>query len=694
MKVERERLAGVLVFILAVTLMGGMSVYSEENVQEDPNLIVYYKFDEGRGRETKDSSGNEADGLLRTFEEKAGTAAEGTEKILITATLRHKETDYYKDWMLEMTSGDNKGQKRKVIGYDKNTLFVSTPFQKPIVEGDGYKIYYPPDKDIPGWKKGPIWAKGIKGSCLEFNGKTDYVRCKKWTKKWESPITDAFTLEAWIYPYFVGVKQHLVSFSWHRPSLYLGGSKIGCAVTIADEEGKEAYAFGVTDKAADIAANEWQHAAVTFDNKTGDIKFYVNGVNTFTSPGGREKRVLRGKRLFFAGWLWIGTSWDGWNLFHGKIDEVKVYNRALSPEEFTKYRKSAKEVMAFQSEEKAEKLKTLLAKRAEVEDNPKNSKVSLKIKQFEETPYTWREHQLYGKGFRIELPYERLELFEKAGILLESPFVQDAVLSARGGIFARADSEQYKKLLKLKNPVMIGGVYDVISKEMYKRVEEDFGERFLGKNAFGEWVRQQTPAQFQSWAKKLNREIPKTAKEGYDFYRQKYQEAVKDYPPRAKINNQGCADFTQHFEYELGSSLSSPEFEGGGIVQIAFARGAARQYDKPWGGYIPSYNQSRMTSYQNSLSPWIVNIGHVKTSKYGPYMGTPDSDEKRLLYACYMSGANVIKHESDAHKDSIFVAHYDYKNIERIDFLVKQLRDLPWCICRVPPNFRLASQIN
>ena len=87
-------------------------------------------------------------------------------------------------------------------------------------------------------------------------------------------------------------------------------------------------------------------------------------------------------------------------------------------------------------------------------------------------------------------------------------------------------------------------------------------------------------------------------------------------------------------------------------------------------------------------------------SLWSRYSGTPVSEGKRVIHFSYMSGANLIRNESAyqyvwtevrvkypkpfsyangvAHKGSIFIANYDIKNIDKVDFLVKQLRDLPW----------------
>jgi hypothetical protein len=71
-----------------------------------------------------------------------------------------------------------------------------------------------------------------------------------------------------------------------------------------------------------LSVGEWYHIAGTFDGT--NIKCYLNGVEKDMNQISAIKGV--NARLF------IGQ--DGWDdIFNGTIDEVKIYNRALSAEE-------------------------------------------------------------------------------------------------------------------------------------------------------------------------------------------------------------------------------------------------------------------------------------------------------------------------------------------------------------------------
>ncbi len=78
-----------------------------------------------------------------------------------------------------------------------------------------------------------------------------------------------------------------------------------------------------------LALNQWYHIAGTYD---GDrLRIYQNGILKSTSPSypgtldvGTEK-------------LGIGCNFLGGENFGGYIDEVRIYNRALSAEEIRKH---------------------------------------------------------------------------------------------------------------------------------------------------------------------------------------------------------------------------------------------------------------------------------------------------------------------------------------------------------------------
>ena len=72
---------------------------------------------------------------------------------------------------------------------------------------------------------------------------------------------------------------------------------------------------------AAMALNTWTHVAVTFDGTI--LRLYVSGVQVKT-------QALTGSLLSSTGALRIGGNAVWGEYFAGLIDEVRIYNRALS----------------------------------------------------------------------------------------------------------------------------------------------------------------------------------------------------------------------------------------------------------------------------------------------------------------------------------------------------------------------------
>jgi Concanavalin A-like lectin/glucanases superfamily len=70
-----------------------------------------------------------------------------------------------------------------------------------------------------------------------------------------------------------------------------------------------------------IPVNAWTHLAVTYDG--GTLRLYVNGAQVRT-------RAATGAIQTTANPLWMGGNTPYGEYFQGLIDEVRVYNRALT----------------------------------------------------------------------------------------------------------------------------------------------------------------------------------------------------------------------------------------------------------------------------------------------------------------------------------------------------------------------------
>jgi hypothetical protein len=168
---------------------------------------------------------------------------------------------------------------------------------------------------------GPAWTTSGKfGSALSFDGINDRVIVSDSNSL---DLTSSVTLEAWVYPSTnlsgketILLKEQPGDLAY---ALYANGSKnhpygyvyIGTARTV---QGK-----------TKLALNTWSHLALTYDGAT--LKLYINGQLA-------DSRSQTGLLATTSGVLSIGGNgvWSNEN-FLGRIDEIRIYNRALTQQE-------------------------------------------------------------------------------------------------------------------------------------------------------------------------------------------------------------------------------------------------------------------------------------------------------------------------------------------------------------------------
>ena len=176
-------------------------------------------------------------------------------------------------------------------------------------------------QDIIGGRNGEIasgdlsWVPAKFDNGLQFDG-TGYVEV---TKDPELELADSVTLTAWVNFDDVSGRQDVVSYadsyaiikesdSTFRGFIYQGGWPMANGTTAID-------------------AGEWYFAAMTYDST--DIKIYVNGEldGTAGAPG---EILFQGAPFWFGGApADPGQPW----FFKGILDEVEIWNRAMTEEE-------------------------------------------------------------------------------------------------------------------------------------------------------------------------------------------------------------------------------------------------------------------------------------------------------------------------------------------------------------------------
>ncbi|MFO0796476.1 MAG: tandem-95 repeat protein [Gemmataceae bacterium] len=92
--------------------------------------------------------------------------------------------------------------------------------------------------------------------------------------------------------------------------------------------GSTAEGAGQATGATALAVGQWYHVAAVYNQAAGTQKIYVNGVEDISRPYSAAVGTT-------AGPLVLGGYYSSGFLLNGQLDEVGVYNRALSPAELT-----------------------------------------------------------------------------------------------------------------------------------------------------------------------------------------------------------------------------------------------------------------------------------------------------------------------------------------------------------------------
>jgi len=169
---------------------------------------------------------------------------------------------------------------------------------------------------------GATWTTGKFGPGLNFDGIDDDVDCGI---DESLNITDEITIALWIKPSVAGeggsnvgpvckAEAGVDPWSWQlRYNAPGGGNYMGFQFN-GDPEGSTWVSVQ-----QNLLPGEWYHIAGTFDG--ANIVCYLNGVET-------ERNTISGIRGG-NGRFFIGQ--DGWdNIFNGVVDELRIYNHALS----------------------------------------------------------------------------------------------------------------------------------------------------------------------------------------------------------------------------------------------------------------------------------------------------------------------------------------------------------------------------
>ena len=166
---------------------------------------------------------------------------------------------------------------------------------------------------------GAGWGEGQNGAAVNLDGVNDYVQVGAQASL---VMTSAASFSAWIYPTGAGSEPTYGGVIINKEGEYEIVRFPNGTIQWAFANSNPGWNFINIGYVAPL--NQWTHLAVTYDN--GTIKTYANGNLVHSYQGaGAIGDAITGQNDFR-----IGGRQAASQHFQGRIDEVRVYNRALS----------------------------------------------------------------------------------------------------------------------------------------------------------------------------------------------------------------------------------------------------------------------------------------------------------------------------------------------------------------------------
>jgi hypothetical protein len=247
-----------------------------------------------------------------------------TEKLVVIGNVSINDSDNVGHILIDSTNnailfnGENGSLYQPVYGTDDDLILYL-----PLSEGIGTTAYdrspYGNDGAITAGTGG--WTTGKYGNAYDFDGSATFINVGQDIYS-QSTFSNGGTLEAWVNPTSTLTnRDHVVSIEGRFiiGESSLSSNKWSTAIYDGDTQTVESL--------SDIELNKWVHLVATWDSST--LRFYVDGV--------LQGSVAQGTPLIdpVNRYVSVGAYYDGTLdlTIPAVIDEVRIYKRALSPEE-------------------------------------------------------------------------------------------------------------------------------------------------------------------------------------------------------------------------------------------------------------------------------------------------------------------------------------------------------------------------
>lgn len=204
-----------------------------------------------------------------------------------------------------------------VAGSGDQSLVAAYSFD----EGSGETLSDRTGNGHDGSISGPTWTTdGKHGGALSFDGIDDLVTIADTS---DLDLTTGMTLQAWIRP-------STATSNWHAAIVKEIPGDLAYGLYPTGPQGPSGWIYDNDWKVAidpdPIPGTTWTHLALTYDGTT--LRLYVDGTET-ASTTHTGTIVTSSNPLRLGG----NTIWG--EHLDGRLDDVRIYNRALTPAEIT-----------------------------------------------------------------------------------------------------------------------------------------------------------------------------------------------------------------------------------------------------------------------------------------------------------------------------------------------------------------------
>lgn len=270
----------------------------------------------------------------------------GNQAPLVNVVSKHEEADLREiDQLIESGTKTSEAEKKLALNSVSGWLEKQKGTTEALADSEtrlkNLKHYFPLDEpsgslisDVLGNKdasgdKAIKTAAGERGNAIEFDGSTAYS-VPDFT---EYDNRSKLTLSAWVKidSNFTGAILSKMDKSMNYRGYDLWIEKGRPGIHLVNSWPKNAVKV-ITDEPIEMGT--WQHIAVTYDGsgKAENIKIYINGESRdHTVQNGAKllKSTIKNDIPFRIG----GRKGD--SFFRGQLDDLRIYDRALSPKEIT-----------------------------------------------------------------------------------------------------------------------------------------------------------------------------------------------------------------------------------------------------------------------------------------------------------------------------------------------------------------------